>query len=222
MNQINGKIPPLALAFDIDGVLADTFRTFVQIARGEYGIALTYEEIVEYDFLSVVDMDARIAYEIVGRILASPLEVGIAPMAGAMETLRRLISRGSVLLVTARPNPDAILAWVHHHLGSGFPGAVRVEATGTHLEKIPILQRAGIRYFVEDRLDTCFLLKEAGIQPIVFDQPWNRKPHPFPRVSNWDEIARLIDWQGPWAPKAGGRLPKMLDSRNNSYNLEDI
>jgi hypothetical protein len=53
-----------------------------------------------------------------------------------------------------------------------------------------------VKYFVEDRLETCYLLKDASIIPILFDQPWNRKPSAFKRVKNWDEIAELIDWSG--------------------------
>jgi uncharacterized HAD superfamily protein len=60
-----------------------------------------------------------------------------------------------------------------------------------------VLKERGVRYFVEDRLDTCHLLAEAGIIPIVYEQPWNREPHPFAVVRDWDDIAEMIAWERP-------------------------
>ncbi len=51
-----------------------------------------------------------------------------------------------------------------------------------------------ITHFVDDRLETCFLLKEAGITPILYKQPWNRNPHPFIEVGSWKELESLIDF----------------------------
>ena len=53
------KIPPQKLAFDVDGVFADTFRTFVETARDQYGIQVEYEDITEYDFRQVMDIDEK-------------------------------------------------------------------------------------------------------------------------------------------------------------------
>ena len=55
-----------------------------------------------------------------------------------------------------------------------------------------ILSERNISYFVEDRLETCFPLQGAGITPILFKQPWNRKNHPFIEVGNWRELESLI------------------------------
>ncbi|HON95728.1 MAG TPA: hypothetical protein PL013_08030, partial [Deltaproteobacteria bacterium] len=72
----------------------------------------------------------------------------------------------------------------------------RVEATSVNTAKLEVLKRHGITHFIDDRLDTCEMLQEAGITPIVFTQPWNRKPHPFLAVETWGDIAALIDWKG--------------------------
>jgi hypothetical protein len=47
---------------------------------------------------------------------------------------------------------------------------------------------------VEDRLETCFPLQEAGITPVLFRQPWNRKSHPFMEVGTWKELESLIEF----------------------------
>jgi len=51
-----------------------------------------------------------------------------------------------------------------------------------------------VLYFVEDRLETCFPLSDAGITPVLFKQPWNRKEHPFIEVGTWRELESLIDF----------------------------
>ncbi|MBW2093438.1 MAG: haloacid dehalogenase [Deltaproteobacteria bacterium] len=191
-----GNISPRELAFDIDGVLADTFRVFVETARNQYHVQVAYEDITEYDFRKVIDIDIEIARDIIERILDHPIQMGIRPIEGAVEVLRLLAGEGPILLVTARPGRSAIYEWVLQHLQGVDSNLIRLEATGTHEEKVPILLKHGIRYFVEDRLDTCYLLATAQVTPIVFEQPWNQKPHPFIRVRSWAEIEQMIAWSG--------------------------
>ncbi len=190
----NGKIRPRELAFDIDGVIADTFRSFVEMARNDYGIEIEYDAITEYDFRKVVDIDDAVSDEIIRKILEDPLGMGIKPIAGAKGVLNRLLEMGSVLFVTARPEKDAIMVWLRQTMGFPNVGTVCLEATGNHLEKLPVLLNYGVKYFVEDRLDTCYLIHERDITPIVFEQPWNRKPHPFQTVTDWKGIHDKIDW----------------------------
>ncbi len=195
MNKDRETLDPAELAFDIDGVFADTFRAFIRTARREYGILLEYDEITEYDFWNLLDIDEKICEEIVKRILDDPLEMGIVPVEGAVEVLTRLSFLNRVLFVTARSEEEAIRAWIAHHMPHGDMSAIQLVATGAHEEKLPALRAHGIRYFVEDRLETCYLLHRESVDPIVFEQPWNRKPHPFHRVRTWEEIAALIHWE---------------------------
>lgn len=187
------QIRPSEVAFDIDGVLADTVSLFIDIANRDFGIhRLRYEDVTEYDISGIGGIDGVLAMEIVGRILdgkhASPLE----PLAGAESVLRRLNRcHRPTLFVTARPNADRIYDWILEVL-SLCASDIEVVATGSFEDKKDVLLSKNISYFVEDRLETCFLLKDAGIHPIVFSQPWNRKPHPFPEVRNWQELESLI------------------------------
>ncbi|RLF57976.1 MAG: haloacid dehalogenase [Thermoplasmata archaeon] len=197
-------ILPQEVAFDIDGVLADTFRVFVETARNQYHVQVAYEDITEYDFRKVIDIDMEIARDIIQRILDQPIQMGIMPMEGAVEVLNLLAGEGPILLVTARPGRPAIYEWVVEHLKGIDHDLICVEATGTHEEKIPILVRQGIKYFVEDRLDTCYLLASANVTPIVFEQPWNQKPHPFIRVRSWEDIKKMIAWSRSSASQGNG------------------
>ena len=46
--------------------------------------------------------------------------------------------------------------------------------------------------FVDDRAETCQLLAAADIQPLVYDQPWNRNRHNLQTVANWQEIRAML------------------------------
>jgi uncharacterized HAD superfamily protein len=186
-------IPPHDIAFDIDGVFADTFRTFLKRAREDYGYDFQYEDITEYDFTTVLDISEKDSSALIRDLLESPIEFGIGPIGNAGEIITRVAEEHPVLFVTARTDKDITSEWIHALLPDVHNGSVRVEATGAYESKLPVLQENEIHYFVEDRLETCFFLEDNGITPIVFDQPWNRKDHAFRVVRDWDDIHSLLD-----------------------------
>jgi uncharacterized protein len=188
------RIAPYEIAFDVDGVFADTFHSFVAKARREYGYRFKYEDITEYDFMKVLDMEEEASNAIIQSLLDSPLESGVMPISGAVEVLTRLSLLAPLHFVTARPQKKPILDWVEHQLPEVDRSMIQLEVTGVHTEKIPVLLEKGFKYFVEDRLDTCPLLEQNGITPILFEQPWNRKPHPYHVVRDWEDISMLIAW----------------------------
>ena len=189
------KIPVQEIAFDFDGVVADTFRLFVEMARTNFGVAIDYEDITDYDFLKVIKMELDDAMQIIDTLTYRPHELDLPPNLGAVGVLSRLAEISPVLLVTARPVGEPIERWFKRHAPQIRPGYLRVKATGENTAKLEILQKEGIRYFIEDRLDTCRMLAPEGITPIIYDQPWNREDNPFLTVKSWEEISSLINWQ---------------------------
>jgi len=187
------RIDPRWVAFDIDGVIADTMALFVDIAREDYGIdGLRVEHITEYSLERCLGIDPQIIGKILLRIMSGDFLQCLKPMDGAAEVLGSLAGyRKPLLFVTARPSSEAILAWIEGILKLDAD-QFRVVATGTFEDKTGVLLRHGIRHFVEDRLETCYQVHQAGIDPVVFRQPWNRQKHPFVEVSNWRELRNLI------------------------------
>jgi uncharacterized protein len=186
-------IAPTDIAFDFDGVIADTFRLFVRMANQDYGLQIDYEDITDYDFLNVIDIDRQIVARLLQTITEIPQDLDLKPNKGAPQTLARLSVASPLLLITARPSGQPVERWFEKTM----PNLVRslnIEATGESTAKLPVLKARKVRYFVEDRLDTCHLIASQGITPIVYEQPWNRQAHPFQVVRDWDDIAGLIAW----------------------------
>jgi uncharacterized protein len=190
------KIRPSEVAFDIDGVLADTMSLFIDIAERDFGVnSLRYEDVTEYDIDELGGLDRNLSLEIIRRILGGFHESPLEPLRGAPAVLRRLNQyHRPTLFVTARPNADQIFGWILDVLGLDADD-IEVVATGSFEDKKGVLLDKKVAYFVEDRLETCFLLSHAGIKPILFIQPWNRKPHPFPEVGNWQELESMIAFE---------------------------
>ena len=68
------------------------------------------------------------------------------------------------------------------------------QRTGSHKNKVDVLRERNIGCFVDDRLETCDLIHEAGILPILYKQPWNRVAHPYREINSWKELEALIDF----------------------------
>lgn len=184
---------PQTTAFDVDGVVADTMRLFIDIARNSFGIDhLRYEDITTYHLDQCLDLDPAVIEAVIGQILDGTHAPRLRHIPGCRRAMQRFGQTGKVVrFVTARPNQEVIRTWLAATLPLA-PDQIDVTATGAFEAKADVLHTQGIRVFVEDRLETCFLLSREGIAPIVFRQPWNRSPHPFREVSSWEEITSLM------------------------------
>ena len=187
-------IDPTQLAFDIDGVIADTMTLFLEIVRDEFNVdGIRYEDITRYNLADCLNLDLEIINGAVARILDGNHRADLKPIHGAHEVLSRIARHYSpIVFVTARPYIGPIGDWLVNVMALN-PATYDVVATGTHDGKAEILLQRGISCFVDDRLETCYALRDAGILPVLFKQPWNRESHPFVEVGNWAELDALID-----------------------------
>ena len=139
-------------------------------------------------------MDQEQIEAVVSRILDGNYSSPLKPIDGAGGVLARIERYHSPLLfVTARPYPGPIKNWLGDLLTLEY-GSIDVVAVGSFENKVDVLLDHHITSFVEDRLDTCYLLQDAGIQPILFKQPWNRESHPFVEIGGWEELEGLINF----------------------------
>jgi len=187
------SIEPSQTAFDVDGVVADTMALFLRLARERYGLHyLTKDHIRDYDLYQCLDLSREVIDDLICLTLDDTHTLETPPMPAAPDVLSDLAPHGALRFVTARIWPDSIIRWLQKTLPSVDPAQIQVIATGAPESKLKILKEMGVRYFIEDRWETCSLLAREGIQPILFDQPWNRtrQADHFPRVGSWLELRR--------------------------------
>ena len=186
------KIDPGLLGFDFDGVIADTAETFLRLACEKYTLCdIRPEDITDFDVEECIDIPAEIVTEIFRDILMDSVGSGLKPMPGAVDVLKKLAEKNRVTVVTARPLSDPVHDWLENFLPSATLPRIRVVAMGTHDDKPRHIHEQGLRYFIDDRTETCIQLSENNIHPIVFSQPWNHNRHRFQVVHSWQEIRML-------------------------------
>jgi uncharacterized HAD superfamily protein len=188
-----GGIPLDRLGFDIDGVVADIMTTFLDMAQERYGPhPFSYDDITTFYLEDCLGFDPSVVAALIRELIDRPHELAVEPFPQAVPVLSRLAEEAPLVFVTARDRPGPIQLWLNRTLAPVPSRSIWVMATGDPDTKLHYLRAHAIQYFVEDRLETCFDLAQAGITPIVFAQPWNRKPHPFLEVAGWPELARLL------------------------------
>ena len=186
------KINPAHIGFDIDGVVADTGGAFIRIANEEYGLhSLTLKDITYYEVVGSLDVDRKIIDEIFKRLHDEPLSSGIQPMEDAISVLHKYAEHAPLTFVTARPQKKPIAMWLKHFLKPAAHEKMRLVAMGEHDNKTPYIKNLGLKYFVDDRLQTCQKLAREGITPLVYNQPWNMNGHDLQTVDNWQAIHAL-------------------------------
>lgn len=190
--MLDNKIHPTRLGFDFDGVVADTAEAFIRLCCEDYGYcSFRIEDITDFEVERCLDVELEIVEEVFTRILLNSVEVGLKPMPGAVKVLNELTDMGMVTLVTARSDPDPVRDWLFSVMPTKVSKNIKIVAMGAHDDKPRYVREHGLECFIDDRAETCHQLNEAGIQPIVFAQPWNHGRHSFNTVSCWEEIKEL-------------------------------
>ncbi len=186
------KINPELLGFDFDGVIADTAETFIRLACEKYGICtICKEDITNFEVEQCLELDQEMVNDIFTMVLLDSVGTGLKPMDGAIEVIGELTESAEVTVITARPCADPVHNWLEKMLPKSSLPRIRVVAMGGHDDKSRHIHDHGLRYFIDDRAETCIQLSEAGIQPFVFSQPWNENRHQLPVVNSWQEIRTL-------------------------------
>jgi uncharacterized HAD superfamily protein len=195
--QLTGPIDPCLLAFDIDGVVADTMAIFVRLAHEKYGLThLSKQDMLCYNLYECLGLQREIIDDLIRLTLDDRHTMEIPPVPGAPEVLMELAGVAPLRFITARVWSESITQWLFTILPGVPREKITVIASGAPETKLDILNELQIRYFVDDRVETCKHLKEAGIEPLLFDQPWNRNEsaNGLIRIQN---LTQLKSWVLP-------------------------
>jgi uncharacterized HAD superfamily protein len=180
---------------DLDGVLADQITGLLPDIQTEFGIELTYADIVHWR-LPVADTD--IGAIILAALSANPdYLLGMALHPGGRELLLDLGQRYQVAIITARPKE--------------VEGLTRewLEAHGLHFDELHIAEEArkslhDVDLLVDDYIGNVREFLGSTSHPAVLvDQPWNRDERSELEGADWscrlaiaaslEEVGTLVD-----------------------------
>lgn len=175
------------LGVDIDNVVSLTDLALRQSMKDLFGISLSQEQIVCYDYskCGLTLEQERKVLEVFRDITCKELDV----VPGAIEALTALKGKYHIILVTSR-HPELIDKTKEWLKLKKIPHDKLIFETDKHQTDHEF------DFFVEDNEDSALALAEAGIRTLLFDYPWNRgiPPHDnIKRVSGWhDVLAELM------------------------------
>lgn len=190
---LHQQIRPHEIGFDLDGVIADTAAAFVRIACEQYNYcSFTLDDITAFELENCIDMPMDIVGSIFNDIMADSLGTGLQPMQGAMEVLSELAEHNPVTIITARHLRQPVVDWLERYFSRDVDSHFNLIATSDHDDKLRYIQDRKLKYFVDDRAETCKMLADGNITSLVYSHPWNRNRHNLPVVNNWQEIRELL------------------------------
>jgi uncharacterized HAD superfamily protein len=186
-------VTPDNTGFDIDSVFGDLSEVLVRIAREIYGINIKEEDFTDFYLEKCLPFGESFIQEWVSLALSEYWTLQMKPMEGSVELLTEIGQTRKLHFITARKDDELIRKWVFRQLPDVPRENICIRAVGNFDGKVRVLKELGLSCFIEDRGETCELLYNNGILPIIYHQPWNEKWKAFPRVKDWKDIRSLFE-----------------------------
>lgn len=182
------------IGFDLDGVIADIGEAFIRLACEEYNYcSFRLEDITSFQVEECLSIPTDKVEQIFYAILKDSLGTGLKPNPGAVEVITTMAVQSPVTIITARPLEQPVADWLEHFFPAETCQRIKLVAMGDHDDKARYIKEHNLRYFIDDRAETCLQLAETDITPIVYKQPWNHERHTLQSVGDWQEISALLN-----------------------------
>ena len=179
--------PPLRMAIDIDGVLADLVSDFLPLMNRHFGRNLQPKDITRYAFEDVAQVPAAEMNAFMHTLISDGFYQRLSPLPGAVEALSRLQPHAHLHLITSRP-PEVeaqTRAWLQSCRIPYHQLTFRRRAA-----KLLSEDRADV--VVEDDRDAAAIAATLARRVFLLDYPYNRVGVALPdhclRVRDWGEI----------------------------------
>ena len=197
-----------AIYVDLDDVLGETARMFLELLAEDWGREVRFETITDFD----LSVSFALSQEELGRFMdlahCPDRLQSIAPIAGAVEAVGSWREAGyDVRVVTGRPlsSAEASRRWLERH---GLPHETLAfvdkysrllpwSAAQASVEVLDLddLAAAGFEFAVEDSLHFAEVLAgELELPVALLDRPWNRRIEEVDPAAA-DRIVRCRDWE---------------------------
>ena len=189
-------VSKLRIAIDIDGVLLDIVVNFCDIFNKKHGTSFTRDDVTNWEFFYDWNISEEEAFEIFFEIYENTMSIPFIDDA-APRIMEKLNKKQDVYILSARNSEYRIqiiekLDFHNIKRGSHYTDLILVKH-----KPLAAKQNYEFDIYVDDNphlAEAVKLMEDRYL--LLFDQPWNRKPHPFLTVKSWHEIEALIQWNG--------------------------
>ena len=187
----------MKIGIDIDGVVADFFRKFLEFYNKKTGNNVSIENWVTYNFWDFLPISKEEGKKLMDEFYLVEDFDKISLIEGSKEAIHNLAKQNQIYIITASP-----LRWgekTKRFFDKHFPGKKislihsRDENDKTIYKK-EICKNLGISILIEDCGYIALQCAEIGVTVFLLDRPYNKniEHENIIRVKNWNEILEKI------------------------------
>ncbi|MFA7707394.1 MAG: NUDIX domain-containing protein [Candidatus Pacearchaeota archaeon] len=213
----------LKIGIDIDGVVADFSRKFIEFYNRKTGNQVSMKDWVTYNFWDFLPISKEEGKALMDEFYLLSDFDEISLIEGAKEGIFWLSKESEIYIITARP-----LKWAEktksffdkHFFGKKINLIHSRDNKDKTIYKREICRNLGISILIEDYGDIALQCADIGVKVILLDYPYNqgaRHKNIF-RVNNWEEVLEEIE-EIKKLPEKTERKLKLVDS---VYGVEEI
>lgn len=189
---------------DIDDVLCETGKAFVNLLQQEFGKSIRFEQITDFDLGASFCLEPQDLTRFMQRAHEPEVLLSMQALEGASETVSRWHRSGcEVHLVTGRPysTRDTSLRWLRE-VSIPFSQLIFVDKYSRHIPvdgdrdvmSLDELRVSTYDLAIEDAPKMARLMAEEVAEHVVlFDRPWNRTLLPA-KTRSGNRMIRCRSW----------------------------
>lgn len=174
-----------SIAFDIDGVVADTGPAFGKILSKINNRPVSKEEITEYNMANLGMSHFKLK-----NFLNNQFYKNLSPIKNSVEVINKLFQDNYIVFITARDQYKEVIKDTENWL---FENGILFDDLIQERNKSIPMRDFELDCMVEDCYETCLDLAKKGIKTILFKQPWN-KSYKLGTKEDGGLIKSVEDW----------------------------
>jgi 5'(3')-deoxyribonucleotidase len=182
------------IAFDFDDTLLYTTRGFVDWYNATYKTFIRYEDITA-DMATFLGIPREAELSLWALFFSSDFFKALKPTPGVIDVLHTLHANYELVLITNREVEfkDSLFVWVNAYAPALFSHIVFArDFPEGKKPKGEICRDMRALCLIDDEPSNLVSAQEHGVQPIIFDAPWNQKEIIGNRIKTFTELPALI------------------------------
>lgn len=190
----------MILAIDLDEVLAEFVRAFLDFHNAKYGTKFKREDITSYNFYEIFKEGKSETMRKIYELYNTRYFKNMPLVPFSKFGINNLSKKHELFIVTSRPRmlSDKTFKWLDKHFGKKFSGVYfsgKPFSSDREKSKAEICNQLGARVIIEDNLTYAVECALSGLNVLLFDCPWNKFDSIILEKDVRKRIRRVFSWK---------------------------
>lgn len=187
----------MKIGIDIDEVLTEFVRGYLEIYEKKYGKKARFEDIFSYNLWESLNITKEEAIILGDELYESELFRNIETVEGAVNAINFLGEKNEIFFITSRPEKirSKTEEFLKKHFSFKYDLIYSGDFWGGKKTKAEVCSELGVDFMVEDNEKYSKEIANKGIRVFMLDKPWNKSCEPREnlfRVNKWQEILERL------------------------------